>query len=247
MEILFEPEAWLSILTLTFLEVVLGIDNIIFISIITDELPKEKQPKVRNMGLLLAMVFRIGLLLIINVILGFSKPLFTVLGIAFTGKGLILLAGGLFLMGKSVIEIHDKMRGHLKKKEKDKKVTVASVLFQIVLLDIIFSFDSILTAVGIAYKANVLIMIIAVVIAVLIMMVFAGPVSRFIQKFPTLQVLALAFLILIGFMLMLEAFHYEINKGYIYFAVFFALLVEMTNITIRRKKGIEPPVENSNN
>lgn len=246
MEILLEPEAWLSILTLTFLEIVLGIDNIIFISIVTDELPKEKQPKVRNTGLLMAMVFRIGLLLIINVILGFSKPLFSMLGVEFTGKGLILLAGGLFLMGKSVIEIHDKMRGHLTNKEKNKKVTVASILFQIVLLDIIFSFDSILTAVGIAYKENVIIMIIAVIIAVLIMMIFAGPVSRFIHKFPTLQVLALAFLILIGFMLMLEAFHYEINKGYIYFAVFFALIVEMVNISIRKKRGIEPPVENTN-
>ena len=246
MEILFEPQAWLSILTLTFLEVVLGIDNIIFISIVTDELPVKQQPRVRNTGLLLAMIFRIGLLLIINVILQFSQPLFTVFGFEFTGKGLILLAGGLFLMGKSVVEIHDKMRGHLKPNSKKKKVTIASILFQIVLLDMIFSFDSILTAVGIAYKESVIIMIIAVVIAVLIMMIFAGPVSRFIHKFPTLQVLALAFLILIGFMLMLEAFHYEINKGYIYFAVFFSLIVEMINISIRKKRGIDPPIKDEN-
>lgn len=240
MEIFFDAQAWISILTLTFLEIVLGIDNIIFISIVTDELPEKDQPKVRNTGLLLAMGFRIGLLLLINVILGLKEPLFAVFGLDISGKDLILLGGGLFLMGKSVIEIHEKIRGHKENKDAKKKVSVASILFQIVMLDIIFSFDSILTAVGIAYQQNVLLMIVAVVISVFIMMLFAGPISRFIHKYPTMQVLALAFLILIGFMLMLEGVHKEISKGYIYFAVFFSLIVEVINIQIRKSRGIEP-------
>jgi len=242
MEIFLDPQAWLSILTLTLLEIVLGIDNIIFISIVTDELPEKDQPKVRNMGLMMAMGFRIGLLLIINVILGLDAALFTIMELPISGKDLILLGGGLFLMGKSVIEIHEKIRGHKENKEKKKKVSVASILAQIVMLDIIFSFDSILTAVGIAYQQNVILMIIAVVIAVLVMMIFAGPISRFIHKFPTMQVLALAFLILIGFMLMLEGMHHEIHKGYIYFAVFFSLIVEVININVRKKRGVEKEI-----
>lgn len=240
MEIFLDPQAWISILTLTFLEIVLGIDNIIFISIVTDELPEEKQPRVRNIGLFLAMGFRIGLLLLINVILGLEAGLFTVFDLTISGKDIILLGGGLFLMGKSVIEIHEKIRGHKESKDKKKKVSVGSILFQIVMLDMIFSFDSILTAVGIAYQQNVYLMIIAVVIAVFVMMIFAGPISRFIHKFPTMQVLALAFLILIGFMLMLEGVHKEIHKGYIYFAVFFSLIVEVININVRKSRGIEP-------
>jgi len=243
MEIFLDPQAWLSILTLTLLEIVLGIDNIIFISIVTDELPERDQPKVRNLGLLMAMGFRIGLLLIINVILGLTEPVFTVMEVAISGKDLILLGGGLFLMGKSVIEIHEKIRGHNENIHAKKKVSVGSILAQIVMLDLIFSFDSILTAVGIAYKQEVILMIIAVVIAVIVMMIFAGAISRFIHKYPTMQVLALAFLILIGFMLMLEGLHHEIHKGYIYFAVFFSLIVEVININIRRARGIEKEVE----
>jgi len=242
MEIFLDPQAWLSILTLTLLEIVLGIDNIIFISIVTDELPEKDQPKVRNMGLMMAMGFRIGLLLIINVILGLTAPVLTVMDFAISGKDLILLGGGLFLMGKSVIEIHEKIRGHKENKDSKKKVSVGSILVQIIMLDIIFSFDSILTAVGIAYQQNVILMIIAVVIAVIVMMIFAGPISRFIHKYPTMQVLALAFLILIGFMLMLEGFHEEIHKGYIYFAVFFSLIVEVININIRKKRGVEKEI-----
>ena len=242
MDIFLDPQAWLSILTLTLLEIVLGIDNIIFISIVTDELPEKQQPRVRNIGLLMAMGFRVGLLLIINVILGLTAPLFTIMEFSISGKDLILLAGGLFLMGKSVIEIHEKIRGHRESKDKKKKVSVGSILAQIVMLDLIFSFDSILTAVGIAYKQEVILMIIAVVISIIVMMIFAGAISRFIHKYPTMQVLALAFLILIGFMLMLEGLGEEINKGYIYFAVLFSLIVEVVNINIRKKRGIEKEI-----
>ena len=242
MDIFLDPQAWLSILTLTLLEIVLGIDNIIFISIVTDELPEKDQPRVRNIGLLMAMGFRVGLLLIINVILGLTATLFTIMEVEISGKDLILLAGGLFLMGKSVIEIHEKIRGHRESKDKKKKVSVGSILAQIVMLDLIFSFDSILTAVGIAYKQEVILMIIAVVISIIVMMIFAGAISRFIHKYPTMQVLALAFLILIGFMLMLEGLGEEINKGYIYFAVLFSLIVEVVNINIRKKRGIEKEI-----
>ena len=242
MDIFLDPQAWLSILTLTLLEIVLGIDNIIFISIVTDELPEKDQPKVRNIGLLMAMGFRIGLLLIINVILGLTAPLFTIMEVEISGKDLILLGGGLFLMGKSVIEIHEKIRGHKESKDKKKKVSVGSILAQIVMLDLIFSFDSILTAVGIAYKQEVILMIIAVVISIIVMMIFAGAISRFIHKYPTMQVLALAFLILIGFMLMLEGLGEEINKGYIYFAVLFSLIVEVVNINIRKKRAVEKEI-----
>jgi len=190
----------------------------------------------------MAMGFRVGLLLIINVILGLTAPLFTIMEFSISGKDLILLAGGLFLMGKSVIEIHEKIRGHRESKDKKKKVSVGSILAQIVMLDLIFSFDSILTAVGIAYKQEVILMIIAVVISIIVMMIFAGAISRFIHKYPTMQVLALAFLILIGFMLMHEGLveeGKEINKGYIYFAVLFSLIVEVVNINIRKKRGLE--------
>ena len=223
MDIFLDPQAWLSILTLTLLEIVLGIDNIIFISIVTDELPEKQQPRVRNIGLLLAMGFRVGLLLIINVILGLTTTLFTIMEFEISGKDLILLGGGLFLMGKSVLEIHEKIRGHKASKNKKKKASVGSILVQIILLDLIFSFDSILTAVGIAYEQEVILMIIAVIISIVVMMIFAGSISRFIHKYPTMQVLALAFLILIGFMLMLEGLGEEINKGYIYFAVVFLI------------------------
>ena len=242
MDIFLDPQAWLSILTLTLLEIVLGIDNIIFISIVTDELPEKDQPRVRNIGLLLAMGFRIGLLLIINVILGLTAPLFNIMEVEISGKDLILLGGGLFLMGKSVIEIHEKIRGHKESKDKKKKVSVGSILAQIVMLDLIFSFDSILTAVGIAYKQEVILMIIAVIISIVVMMIFAGAISRFIHKYPTMQVLALAFLILIGFMLMLEGLGEEINKGYIYFAVLFSLIVEVVNINIRKKRAVEKDI-----
>lgn len=233
MEIFLQPEAWIALITLTFLEIVLGVDNIIFISIVTNKLPENEQPKARFIGLTMALVFRIALLLGITYIIGFTQPIFSVFSHDVSGRDLILLIGGLFLMGKSTVEINHKMESHGDHSFKSTASSFLSIIIQIVLLDMIFSFDSILTAVGLTDQ--VMLMIIAVVIALIIMMIFSGRISAFINKHPSLEVLALAFLILIGFMLMIEAVHYEVPKGYIYFAVFFSLIVEVINIRIRRK------------
>lgn len=235
MEIFLSTETWIALLTLTFLEVVLGIDNIIFISIISNKLPEEKQAKARNLGLLFALVFRVALLLGIAYIIRFTEPLISIFGMDFSGRDLILAGGGLFLLFKSTIEIHHKMEGETKEVKSKTAKSMGNVIFQIIVLDMIFSFDSILTAVGLVDE--VIIMIIAVVIALVIMMVFAGKISRFINKHPTLQILALSFLILIGFMLLVEGFHIEVPKGYIYFAVFFSLAVEMINMRMRKKSS----------
>lgn len=234
MEIFLEPEAWIALLTLTFLEVVLGIDNIIFISIVANRLPEHQQAKARLTGLSLALIMRVGLLLGITWLMEFTKPLFTLFSIDFTGRDLILLAGGLFLLYKSTLEIHHKMEGQADKQAKTRVATFGAVITQIILLDLIFSFDSILTAVGLTEE--ILLMIIAIVIAIIVMMVFAKKISSFIAKHPTLEILALSFLILIGFMLIIESFHYHVPKGYIYFAVFFSLIVEMVNMKIRKKR-----------
>ena len=230
-------EAWIALLTLTFLEIVLGIDNIIFISIVTDKLPISQQAKGRNIGLGLALVFRIVLLLGITWIIGFSEPLFHVFEHAVSGRDLILKAGGLFLLGKSTSEIHHKLEGVNEDREPGQKValTLSSALVQIVALDMVFSFDSILTAIGLT--EHVIIMIVAVILSMIVMMLFAGAISRFINKHPTLQILALAFLILIGFMLILDAMGQHVPKGYIYFAVAFSLLVEMVNLKMRKGKS----------
>jgi len=251
MEIFLHAETWLALLTLTFFEIILGVDNIIFISIISNRLPVEMRAKTRNMGLMLAMGVRIVLLLGITWVIGFVEPLFTVGDIlpeflhrfvdpehGFSGRDMILGFGGLFLIAKSTREINHEIEG-----EEDEvnpsmkpKVNVSGIILQIILIDIIFSFDSILTAVGLTKQVTL--MIIAVVISIGIMMVFAGRISEFINKHPSMEVLALGFLILIGFMLFLEGLHYEIPKGYIYFAVAFSLLIEMVNIRIRsREKG----------
>ncbi|WP_215226523.1 TerC family protein [Echinicola shivajiensis] len=238
MEIFLQSETWIALLTLTFLEIVLGVDNIIFISIVSNKLPEEQQPKARNLGLLLAMFFRIGLLLGISFIIQFTEPLFSVFGHGFSGRDLILAGGGMFLLFKSTIEIHHKMEGETEEVKTKTGASFGSVLFQIILLDMIFSFDSILTAVGLV--DHVSIMIIAVVISLLIMMAFAGKISEFINKHPTLQILALSFLILIGVMLFVEGFHVEVPKGYIYFAVFFSLAVELVNMRMRKKTAKKP-------
>jgi predicted tellurium resistance membrane protein TerC len=237
MEIFLHGETWIALLTLTFLEVVLGIDNIIFISIVTGNLPENKQRFSRNTGLALAMIFRVTLLLLITHIIGLKKPLFTLdfIGIDFdvSIRDMILMAGGIFLIAKSTSEMHQKIEGieHHHKEKSSSKISAA--ILQIMLLDIIFSFDSILTAIGLT--RHVVLMIIAVIIAMFIMMLFSGAISRFINKHPTLQVLALSFLILIGFMLIVDGLHYEVPKGYIYFAVLFSLLVEMLNMRMRKK------------
>lgn len=236
-----DPALWLSLLTLTFLEIVLGVDNIIFISIISDKLPESEQKKARNLGLLMAMFFRVGLLLTITWIMKLTEPLFTMPLIKAAGKpveiswkDLILMAGGLFLIAKSTIEIHHKL-------EKPKETTsspkgmysgFASVVLQIVLIDAVFSFDSILTAIGLVDE--VVIMIIAVVISIIIMMLFAGAISRFINRNPTLQILALSFLIAIGIMLVAEGFHQKISKSYIYTMIAFSLVVELLNMRVRK-------------
>jgi len=234
-EIFLHSETWVALLTLTFLEIVLGIDNIIFISIVTDKLPDDRQAKGRNIGLSLALIFRIGLLLGITYIIGFTEPLFSVLDHAVSGRDLILLVGGLFLLAKSTSEIHHKLEGVNADQQKGSKTatTMMNALVQIVVLDMVFSFDSILTAIGLTRE--VLIMIIAVTISMFVMMLFSGAISRFINKHPTLQILALAFLILIGFMLVLDAIGYHVPKGYIYFAVAFSLVVEMVNMRMRRR------------
>lgn len=234
MEIFLEPESWIALLTLTFLEVVLGIDNVIFISIVSNKLPENQQSKARNIGLSLALIFRVLLLLGISWIIGFTAPLFTILGTEFSGRDIILALGGLFLIFKSTMEINHKMEGIAEKQEAKPGTTLFNVIFQIILLDIIFSFDSILTAIGLTEKLTL--MVIAIIIAMVIMMAFAGSISKFIAKHPSLEVLSLAFLILIGFMLMVEALHYHVPKGYIYFALSFSLLVEIINLRIRRKK-----------
>lgn len=235
MEIFLQPENWIALLTLTFLEIVLGIDNIIFISIVSNKLPQAQQGKARNVGLVLALVLRIGLLLGITWIISFTEPLFSVFNHEVSGRDLILLVGGLFLLGKSTIEIHHKVEGVTKNESKSKTQSFFSVIVQIILLDMIFSFDSILTAVGLTDE--ILLMIIAVTISIIIMMIFAKKISAFINQHPTLEILALSFLILIGFMLMVEGLHFHVPKGYIYFAVFFSLIVEIINMKMRKKKN----------
>ena len=235
MDIFLLPETWLALATLTFFEVVLGIDNIIFISIVSNRLPVNVRARTRNMGLILAMVVRIMLLLGISWVIGFQQPLFSVFDTPFSGRDLILAGGGLFLIAKSTREIHQEMEGELHEGPAvARKVNMNSVIVQIILLDIIFSFDSILTAVGLT--SHIPILVIAIVLSIVIMIAFSGRISDFIHKHPTLEVLALGFLILIGFMLFLEGLHYEIPKGYIYFAVAFSLMVEMINMRIRKAK-----------
>lgn len=241
------PEIWISLLTLTFLEIVLGVDNIIFLSIISAKLPPEDQPKARNIGLVLAMLLRIILLFGISWIISMKEPLFTIdfLNIhgGLTGQGLILLAGGLFLLYKATKEIHHKLEGAEESTDPklgSGKAALNQAIIQIALINIVFSFDSILTAVGIA--DNIWVMIIAVVVSVLIMMIFSGPVSKFVNDHPTIQMLGLAFLILIGFSLIAEAAHLghfiegEVPKGYLYFAIFFSMFVEVLNIRMSKKR-----------
>lgn len=258
MEIFTQFDTWVALLTLTFLEIVLGIDNIIFISITTGKLPQNEQKKATNIGLLLAMVFRIILLLGVSYLIAMKDALFSIetswLTSHISGQSLILFAGGLFLLYKSTSEIHHKVDGFSEKEEASttKKVTttISKAIVQIVLIDIVFSFDSVLTAVGMTNgtEGALTIMIIAVIISMLIMMLFANPVGKFVNEHPTIQMLALSFLILIGFMLITEGahlahteiFHQQIGaipKGYLYFAIAFSLGVEALNMKIRKKKN----------
>jgi len=235
---LFTSENAIALLTLAGLEIVLGIDNIVFISILVAKLPAERQAAARRIGLLLAMGMRIALLLAISWVMGLTQPLFAILEHAFTGRDLILLVGGLFLVAKATWEIHDKLEGAEHVRGTVKAANFGQILAQIMLLDVVFSLDSVITAVGMA--GDVRIMIAAVMIAVLVMMVSARSISAFIEKHPTMKMLALSFLLLIGVVLIADGFGQHVSKGYIYFAMAFSLFVEILNIRIRRP--IEPPV-----
>ena len=236
MELLSDPQIWISFLTLTLLEIVLGIDNVIFISILAGKLPEAEQAKARQVGLALALITRVLLLLSVTWLMGLTKPLFTlpVLNHGLSGRDLILLIGGLFLIGKSVLEVHEKLEGEDGHATAGKKrVSFAGVIVQILILDIVFSLDSVITAVGMAN--NLAVMIAAVVVALGVMLVFAGSISDFVNRHPTLKMLALSFLILIGVTLVGEALGQHIPKGYIYFSMTFAFGVEMLNLRLRAK------------
>ena len=238
MEWLADPQIWISLTTLTLLEIVLGIDNIIFISILAGKLPADQQNKARTVGLMLALITRIILLSMIFVVTQLKQELFQAFGHGFTGKDLVLLAGGLFLIWKSVHEIHGHLEGEEHEKSSKVKATMRAVLIQIVLIDIVFSLDSVITAIGLVKQIGV--MIAAVIIAMVVMIIAAKSISDFVNRHPTVKMLALSFLLMIGVMLVAEGFGQHINKGYIYFAMAFSLLVEMLNIRARGKKK---PVE----
>ncbi|HEV7238719.1 MAG TPA: TerC family protein [Thermoanaerobaculia bacterium] len=238
MEWLSDPQAWVALLTLTVLEIVLGIDNVIFISILAGKLPAAQQKKARNIGLAGAMIMRILLLLSLAWIVRLTAPLFTIASVEISGRDLILLAGGLFLMGKATHEVHDKLEGPEGEKVVKGAPSLRSVIVQIMLLDIVFSLDSVITAVGMAQHLAV--MITAVVISVGIMLFAAGPISAFVDRHPTVKMLALSFLLLIGMALVAEGLEFHIPKGYIYFAMGFSVFVEMLNI---RLKGASKPVK----
>ncbi|MDH6355984.1 putative tellurium resistance membrane protein TerC [Dysgonomonas sp. PH5-45] len=256
LEVFLMPSAWIALLTLIFLEVVLGIDNIVFLSIVSSRLPAHEQPKARKIGLILAMLCRIALLFCISLLMKLSEPIFIFDTVwidgGISGQSIIIFVGGLFLLYKSVSEIHHKLEGESETHTGKAKSKMASVIVQIVALDIVFSLDSVLTAVGLVsfnefgYAGAMAIMVTAIVVAVLVMLLFSGPVSNFVNNHPTIQMLGLSFLILIGVMLLVEAAHLshltilgtevgEIPKGYIYFAIAFSLLVEFLNMKLRKK------------
>jgi predicted tellurium resistance membrane protein TerC len=238
MDWLTSPEAWVALLTLTVLEIVLGIDNIIFISILAGKLPAEQQARARRLGLGAAMIMRILLLLSITWISRLTAPLFTALGQEISGRDLILIGGGLFLVAKATIEIHNKLEGDEGRGSAKVKASLGAVVAQIMVLDIVFSLDSVITAVGMARDLGV--MIAAVIIAVVVMMFSAGPISDFVHRHPTVKMLALAFLLLIGVSLLAEGLGQHVSKGYIYFAMGFSVFVEMLNLRVRaRSKPVE--------
>ncbi len=243
MEMLADPQAWLAFLTLTALEIVLGIDNIIFISILVSRLPKSQQARGRTIGLGLAMLTRILLLLSITWIMGLQADLFTIANVGVSGRDLILIGGGLFLIAKSTMEIHHSLEGA---GEEERKAggggTFLSVITQIAIIDIVFSLDSVITAVGMVDQVSI--MIAAVIVAVIMMMFLSGPISNFVDRHPTIKMLALSFLILIGLTLVVEGLDVaHIPKGYIYFAMAFSVVVEMLNIRLRKKQLPAEPVK----
>jgi predicted tellurium resistance membrane protein TerC len=235
LSLLTSPEAWIALITLTALEIVLGIDNIVFISIMAGKLPPAQRDRARTIGLAAAMLMRIALLFSISIIVTLTQPLFTipVLDQAVSGRDLILLIGGLFLIGKATFEIHERLEGAEHSTASPKAATLTGVIIQIMLLDIVFSLDSVITAVGMSDELAI--MVAAVVIAVLVMLVASKPISEVVERHPSLKILALAFLLLIGTTLVAEAFHVEIPKGYIYAAMGFSVFVEVLNLRSRSR------------
>lgn len=235
MEWIANPDAWIALLTLTVLEIVLGIDNIVFISILSGKLPEEQQPRARTVGLLLAMLMRIALLFSIAWVVRLTAPWFTIVGQEISGRDLIMIGGGLFLLAKATHEIHDKLEGEEGQGDARTTATFAGVITQILLLDMVFSLDSVITAVGMA--DDLAVMVIAVVAAVGVMLFAAGPIARFVEAHPTVKILALSFLLLIGMSLVAEGFEQHIPKGYIYFAMGFSVFVEAINLRVRAQKA----------
>ncbi len=233
MDWLADPHAWIGLLTLTMLEIVLGIDNIIFISILAGKLPAAEQSRARYIGLGLALVMRVILLFSLSWVIGLKEPLFAVFGHGVSGRDLILILGGLFLLGKSTFEIHENLEGETGHASAKIPAKFVSVLIQIMLLDIVFSLDSVITAVGMVDRIEI--MIAAVVVSIAFMMFFAGSVSSFVARHPTVKMLALSFLLLIGTTLVADGFGFHVPKGYIYFAMGFSVFVEMINLRLRRK------------
>lgn len=238
MDWIADPQAWIAFGTLMALEIVLGIDNVIFISILAGKLPAHEQQKARMTGLGLAVIMRLLLLLSLSWIIGLTAPIMTIGSFALTGRDLILLAGGLFLIFKSTREIHQKLEGVEGHASSAVKVSFASIIIQILLLDLVFSLDSVITAVGMVDEISI--MIAAVLVSTLIMIVSARGISDFVNRHPTVKILALSFLLLIGFTLIVEGLHQHIPKGYIYFAMAFSVLVEMLNLRMKKKQKVEP-------
>ncbi|HET9207909.1 MAG TPA: TerC family protein [Burkholderiaceae bacterium] len=248
LELLTSPEAWIAFATLTSLELVLGIDNIIFISILVDKVEKERREFVRRLGLFMAMFMRIALLLLLAWIAGLVQPLFTIAGTGISGRDLILILGGMFLIWKSTGEIHQTMSGeHEDSAAGAIKASIAAVIVQIMIIDLVFSLDSIITAVGMVDDVRV--MIAAVIASVALMMLFAGPIGRFVSDHPTVKMLALSFLVVVGVVLIAEGFDHHVPKGYIYFAMAFSVIVEMLNIRMRKRsakaKQVKMPMQYS--
>jgi predicted tellurium resistance membrane protein TerC len=237
LELLADPQAWIAFATLTALELVLGIDNVIFISILVDKLPRERREFARKLGLFMAMFMRVGLLLILSLIIGMTAPLFTlpVFEMEITGRDLVLIVGGLFLLWKSVGEIHESLEGAEGTASSAVKATFAAVILQIMVIDLVFSLDSIITAVGMVDRIEV--MIAAVIVSVILMMIFAGPIGRFVSAHPTIKILALSFLVVVGMVLVAEGFGHHVPKGYVYSAMAFSLVVEMLNIRLRKRSA----------
>ena len=234
MEIITSPEAWIAFATLTALELVLGIDNIIFISILVDKLPLEKRELARKIGLFMAMFMRIGLLLFLSWIVGLVQPMLTILGHAISGRDAILILGGLFLIWKSTTEIHQSIEGNKHEHSSSTKNTFASVILQIMVIDLVFSLDSIITAIGMVDQVEI--MIAAVIVSVGLMMVFARAIGEFVSNHPSIKMLALSFLVVVGIVLIAEGFEHHVPKGYIYFAMAFSVCVEMLNIKFRKQR-----------